>query len=268
MSPIGLVVADVDGTLLTPEKAVSQRSLAAIRRLREAGIAFTLASSRPPRGLGMLVEELGLVSPLAAYNGGMLVGPDLGLIEATPIPGDVALSVIEALGRLKLDIWLYRGSEWLVRDPEAPHVGREQGTVRFSPSVVRTFDGLHEGIVKIVGVCDDSGYAVAAQAELRERFTGRVVVGCSQPYYLDVTQAAANKGSALKRLSTLLGVPTGRIAAIGDTMTDVPMFAACGLGIAMGNADLAVRDAAKKVCASNAQEGFADAMERFVLGGV
>ena len=87
----------------------------------------------------------------------------------------------------------------------------------------------------------------------------------SQPYYLDVTHPLANKGHVITALSTLLGIPTTQIATIGDMPNDVLMFAHSGVSIAMGNASPDVQRTARFVTKTNTEEGFAFAMERFVL---
>ena len=97
-------------------------------------------------------------------------------------------------------------------------------------------------------------------------FGSAVSASTSQPYYLDVTHPDANKGNVIAYLSRSLGIATEQIAAIGDGPNDVLMFAVCGLSIAMGNASDVVRLGADEVTRSNDEDGFAYAMERFVLG--
>jgi Cof subfamily protein (haloacid dehalogenase superfamily) len=265
MSNIRLFIADVDGTLLTQQKVLTRRARSAVRSLREAGIAFAITSGRPPRGLSMLVGPLELTTPIAAFNGGMLVNPDLSPIEEQTLPASVVRQVMEAIGHHTLDVWVYRGTEWFVRDPEAPHVDHEQRTVGFPPTVVPTFDGLPEGVVKIVGVGDDLPLVARCETDVREQFGDHVSAARSQPYYLDVTHPNANKGAVVRRLSTLLGIPTAQIATIGDMPNDVLMFGLSGLSIAMGNASPDVQRAARRVTTSNEEEGFATAVERYVL---
>ena len=86
-------------------------------------------------------------------------------------------------------------------------------------------------------------------------------------YYLDVTDRLANKGQGMLELARSLGVPPAEVAVIGDGGNDVAMFEQAGLSIAMGNAQPAVKDKAHFVTDSNEAEGFAKAMERFILGG-
>jgi hydroxymethylpyrimidine pyrophosphatase-like HAD family hydrolase len=105
------------------------------------------------------------------------------------------------------------------------------------------------------------------EALVQARLGSRVSAARSQPYYLDVTHPDANKGTVIRRLSTLLEVPLEQIVTLGDMPTDVLMFGPSGLSIAMGNANLSVRRTARRITTSNDQEGFANAIERFVLSG-
>jgi Cof subfamily protein (haloacid dehalogenase superfamily) len=263
---VELVLADVDGTLVTPEKELTERAVAAVRRLGDAGIKFAVTSGRPPRGMAMLVEPLRLELPIAAFNGGLYARPDMSVIEERSIDGDLVAPAIALLGEHRLDVWLYRGADWLVRDASAPHIRKEADTVRFEPTVVESFDGITDGIAKIVGIGDDHARVAAAEAQARTRLGDRVSAARSQPYYLDVTHPDANKGAVVRWLSRKYEIPSSRIATLGDMPNDVLMFARSGLSIAMGNADHEVQRAARRVTASNSEEGFALAIERFVLG--
>ncbi|MGH2852953.1 MAG: Cof-type HAD-IIB family hydrolase [Solirubrobacteraceae bacterium] len=284
---IRLLLSDVDGTLVTPEKALTDASVEAVRRLGEAGVLFALTSGRPPRGMAMYVEPLGLSTPIAAFNGGMLVEPrmlvetgmraegerlpasadrEMAVIEQHTIPGELVAPTIALLESFSLGVWVYRGAEWYVRDPSGPHVEHEASTVQFAPTPIDSYDGLGEGVAKIVGVSDDHDAVARAAAAAHDRFGDTVSASRSQPYYVDVTHPAANKGSVVRWLAARYEIPIEAIATIGDMPNDVLMFAHSGLSIAMGNADREVQRAARRVAASNEQEGFAGAVERFILG--
>jgi Cof subfamily protein (haloacid dehalogenase superfamily) len=263
---IELVLADVDGTLVTDDKQLTDQSIAAVRNLKEAGIKFALTSGRPPRGMEMLVEPLELELPLAAFNGGLFARPDMSVIEERSIDADLVEAIVALIGQHDLDVWLYRGSDWLLRDKDAPHEKKEADTVRFEPTVVDSFDGMTERIAKIVGVGDDLDAVAEAEAAAREKFGKHVSAARSQPYYLDVTHPDANKGAVLHYFSREYDIPLERIATLGDQPNDMLMFADAGLSIAMGNAGEEVQRAATRVTESNEDEGFAIAIERYVLG--
>jgi Cof subfamily protein (haloacid dehalogenase superfamily) len=265
---IELVLADVDGTLVTDDKQLTERAIASVRALGEAGVKFAVTSGRPPRGMQMLVEPLSLSLPLAAFNGGLYARPDMTVIEERSIDPGLVEAIVELIGEHELDVWLYRGAEWLLRDPHVAHVAKEADTVRFAPTVVDSLDGIVEGIAKIVGVGgEDLDRVAEAEADARAKFGDSVSAARSQPYYLDVTHPEANKGAVLHHFSREYDVPLEKIATLGDQPNDTLMFKDAGLSIAMGNAGDDVQKAADEVTASNEQEGFALAIERYVLGG-
>jgi Cof subfamily protein (haloacid dehalogenase superfamily) len=267
MSAIRLLVADVDGTLVTDDKVLTEGSRQAVNRLRAAGIELCITSGRPPRGMAMLVEPLALTTPIAAFNGGLFVKPDLTtIIERRILPFAVASEVTDFLLHAGLDVWVYCGTEWFIRASDAPHVDREQATVRFAPTVLRELGGVLDEAVKIVGVSDDLPLVARCERDLRRHIGQHASAARSQPYYLDVTQPDANKGMALRFDSTFLKIPLEQIAAIGDMPNDVLMFGVGGLSIAMGNASSEVQRCARYVTASNQDEGFAHAVDTFLIG--
>jgi len=266
MTAIRLLVADVDGTLVTRQKALTARTREAVGRLRAAGVELAITSGRPPRGMAMLVGPLGLTTPIAAFNGGMFIQPDLTtVIEQCTLPRAVADEVIDYLLRAGLDAWVYRGADWFIRDPGADHVDREQATVQFAPTVIGDLGGVLDGAVKIVGVSDDHALVARAEGELRQRVGAHASAARSQPYYLDVTHPDANKGTVVRLDAQFLNIPVEQVAAIGDMPNDVLMFGVAGLGIAMGNASPEVQRAARRVTTSNEEEGFAHAVDAFIL---
>jgi Cof subfamily protein (haloacid dehalogenase superfamily) len=263
--PIRLLLADVDGTLVTPEKVLTDDAVAAVGELRRAGIRFAITSGRPPRGMAMLVGPLEIDTPVAAFNGGELVDRDMAVIEERVIDEDLVQPIAELLGDHGLVVWLYRGPQWYVPDPDGPHVAREAWTVKFEPTVMNGVAGLTDRVVKIVGVSDDHAAMADAVSAAHDRFGDHVTAATSQPYYLDVTHPDANKGAVARYLAAHFKITTDEIATIGDMPNDVLMFAHSGLSIAMGNADAEVKRAARRVTDSNEDEGFAKAVRRFLL---
>jgi beta-phosphoglucomutase family hydrolase/Cof subfamily protein (haloacid dehalogenase superfamily) len=266
VSRIRLLVADVDGTLLTGGKVLTAGTREAVAHLRSGGVELAITSGRPPRGMAMLIGPLGLTTPIAGFNGGMVVQPDLTtIVEQCTLSKAVASEVVDYMMHAGLDVWVYRGSDWFIRNAAAPHVAHEQATVQFPPTVIEDLGGVLDGAVKIVGVSDDRALVARTEAELRQWVGGNASAARSQPYYLDVTHPDANKGMVVRLDSRLLQVPLDQIAAIGDMPNDVLMFGVAGMGIAMGNASPEVQRAARHVTTSNEEEGFAHAVDHFIL---
>jgi hypothetical protein len=255
----------VDGTLVTQDKVLTDAAVDAVHRLHDAGVLFAVTSGRPPRGMQMLVDPLDLKTPIAAFNGGIVVDRDMHTIEQRSIPEDLVGQVVDLMKSFKLDVWLYRGADWYVTDPKGPHVDREAWTVKFDPTVVDDYKKLSDNVAKLVGVSDDHDAIEKASEAAHDQFGDHVTAAASQPYYLDVTHPDANKGFVARYLAKRYDLEESEIATMGDQPNDILMFAHSGLSIAMGNADPQVKKAARRVTASNEEEGFAKAIERFVL---
>ena len=255
----------MDGTLVTQDKVLTPDAIDAVRRLHDAGLRFAITSGRPPRGMQMLVDQLDLHTPIAAFNGGLLVDRKMNVIEQRTIPDDFVGQVIDLMKSFDLGVWIYRGADWYVTDPKGPHVDREAWTVKFDPTVVDDFDGLTDHVAKIVGISDDHDAVQKASEATHEKFGKHVTAAASQPYYLDVTHPDANKGFVARYLAKEYDLEESEIATMGDMPNDILMFDHSGLSIAMGNADPEAKEAADEITASNEDEGFAKAVDRFVL---
>ena len=263
---IRLMLADVDGALVTQDKILTDRAKAAAKALGAAGIDLAITSGRPPRGMKMLIEPLALTTAVAGFNGGVLVNPDLSVIESHTLDPAAAKEALKVILDKGLDAWVYTADEWLIRDKAAPHVAREAWTVKFEAKVVKDFgeEDLARS-VKIVGVSDDLALVAECEKAVQEALGDRASAARSQPYYLDVTHPMANKGAVVMTLARLMDISPRQIATIGDMPNDVTMFVKSGFSIAMGNASDEVKAKASAVTETNENEGFAKAMERFIL---
>lgn len=264
---ISALISDVDGTLVTKDKLLTPRAIAAVGKLRDAGIAFAITSARPPRGMLMLVGPLGLTTPMAGFNGGVIVRPDLSVVEQHLLAPEIARQAIDFMVANGAEPWVFDAERWMIRDPDGAYVDHERHTIGFPPTVVADFDVRPQGIGKIVGASSDFDQLAKSEIELRTQLGSQAFVARSQKYYLDVTHPDANKGAVVKSLSRILAVPQSEIATIGDGVNDVAMFEQSAFCIAMGNASPEVQAKADAVTDSNESDGFALAIERFLLPG-
>jgi Cof subfamily protein (haloacid dehalogenase superfamily) len=216
--------------------------------------------------MSMLIEPLGLRTAIAGFNGGVLVNPDLSVIESRTLDPASAKQTVKLILDKGLDVWVYTETEWLIRDMDAPHVTREAWTVKFDAKVVASFTDAHLAhAVKIVGVSDDLDLVVACEKAAQKTLGEKASAARSQPYYLDVTNPQANKGTVVETLSRLLNILPAQIVTMGDMPNDVLMFRKSGFSIAMANASDEVKAQASAVTDSNENEGFAKAVWNFVL---
>jgi hypothetical protein len=218
--------------------------------------------------MAMLIEPLRLDTPIAGFNGGVFTRPDLSVIETRTLAPDVARQAIDIIEHHGMDAWLYTGTDWLIHNADAPHVEREAWTVKFEPKVVRRYsDPDLDQAVKIVGVSDDHALVARCENDASAVLGTHASAKRSQPYYLDVTNPDANKGKVVDALVKFLDVQAAEVATIGDMPNDVLMFRRSGLSIAMGNASDEVKAQATAVTDSYNDEGFAKAVERYLLSG-
>lgn len=261
MTRTALVVSDVDGTLLTRNKTLTDGARAAVRRLHDAGIGFTITSSRPTVGLRFLVEPLAITLPLGAFNGSAIVDPQLNPIEQHLIPASAVERSLGVLNEFGIDIWLFTSDKWLTRNGDGEYVPNETRAIRANPTVVADFSPYLSSACKIVGSSADAELLQRCEAAVIEAVGAQATAVRSQSYYLDVTPPGCDKGTFVQAMARRLGISTDAVATIGDMENDLAMFRTSGLSIAMGNATDDVKKIATHVTASNEDEGFARAIE-------
>jgi Cof subfamily protein (haloacid dehalogenase superfamily) len=261
MTRIALVISDVDGTLLTKDKLVTDGARRAVRRLHEAGIGFTIVSSRPTIGMGFLLAPLAITLPIGTFNGSSIVDSQLKPIEQHLIPPAVAQRSLEVLRDFGVDIWLFTNDQWLTRNPDGEYLSHEKRAIRHDPTIVADFTPYLAAVCKIVGASSDAALLRHCEAAMKQAVGAQATAVRSQSYYLDITPGGHDKGTFVETIARRLGISTDAVATIGDMQNDLAMFANSGISFAMGNAADDVKRHATHVTASNENEGFAGAVE-------
>ena len=229
---ISLVLADVDGTLVTEEKVLTDRAPG--RRAQPARGRHPLRHhQRPPAARAWPCCSTPL--QLEHADRGLQRRPFRQAATSRSssrrrVPADVAAKAIELIRGHGLDAWVYRGNDWLITKADAPHVDREAWTVKFEPTVVADVAEKLDQVAKIVGVSDDLDKVKRCEADAQAAFGERATANRSQPYYLDVTQQGRQQGRCAWNICRATsGVPAAEIATIGDQPNDVLMFKRSGL---------------------------------------
>ena len=261
MTRIALVVSDVDGTLLTKDKTLTDASKRAVARLHAAGIGFTITSSRPTIGMRFLVEPLGITEPVGPFNGSSIVDPAMNPIEQHLIPVPAVQRSLDLLQQAGVDIWLFTNEQWLTKNPDGEYVPNEKRAIKADPTIVDDFAPYLSRACKVVGASSDFDLLARCETEMQKALGAQATAIRSQSYYLDITPPGQNKGTFVQAMARRLGIATDAVATIGDMHNDVAMFEASGLSFAMGNASDEVKSHAKRVTASNEDDGFAKAMD-------
>jgi hypothetical protein len=261
MTRIALVVSDVDGTLLTKDKTLTEGTRRAVRRLEESGVGFTITSSRPTIGMRFLIEPLQITLPVGAFNGSSIVDAQLNPIEQHLIPASAVQRSIDILDEFGVDVWLFTNDQWLARSGDGAYVPLEKRTIKADPIIVPDFTPYLSSACKLVGACADAALLQRCEAAMQKALGAQATAVRSQSYYLDVTPPGCDKGTFVQAMAKRLGVSTGAVATIGDMQNDLAMFRTSGISIAMGNATDDVKKLATHVTTSNADEGFAGAID-------
>lgn len=260
MTPVKLLISDVDGTLVTKDKRLTPASVEAVRKLRARGIQFSLTSSRPPFGMRMLREPLNLDLPMGAFNGSSIVRPDLSVDEQQTIPRSAVTTSLALFARYGVDVWIFTNEHWIIHRDDGQYVAHEKRTIDTDPLLITDDAPYLDKSCKIVGVSADFDLLARCEPELQAALGSEAHAARSQNYYLDVTPPGHDKGTFVKAMAKLLNIPPQAIATIGDMSNDLPMFRASGLSFAMGNATDAIKAQAIHVTASNEDDGFAKAV--------
>ncbi len=269
--PYRVLALDLDGTLLTDDLRITDRSRDAIRRARARGVAVLLASARPPRSMLRYHQQLGLDTPLVAYNGALVWDTVAGKpLFHEPLVRDAARALVVFLRRRdpELNISLECSDRWYI-DDLTEEVRRAIERYEVDPP---------HGVACLEKVLADEAEAISKVlfrgtmktveellASLPPDLAERLHVTTSGDWFCEVMAAGATKAAAIEWAAAHLGLGPGSVMAIGDSPNDIPMLRAATLGVAMGNASPTVIAAADVVTASNNEDGVAQAIDRYLL---
>ena len=257
MNTYSIVLLDIDGTLVDSKDQVSQNTKLLLHHLEQKGIPIILCSARSPSGVEMVVQEVGLHSPIVCYGGSLLLDAQRNIIQDVGIDREAAVAFKQFAGREfpHITVSSYMYDIWLVdriddpniqlvaqRNQCTPLVGELESAVHTVPHVHKLLCmGAPEEITRL--------QARAAQAfpDLQFARSGTI--------YLEVLAKDVSKRTAMEQLQTYYQVENHKIVAMGDYFVDIEMLRHAGLGIAMGNAPDAVKQATAQVTASCDEEG-------------
>ena len=263
-----LIAMDLDGTLNNDEKRITPRTRDALMAAQAAGIRLALASARPSPGLYKERDALRMQEHrgvLMSYNGGRIVDAATGeTLFETSMPMEAAREVLRALEKLPVTPILDDGRQFYVTDRNGYKVDYECRNNNMSCVEVENLaEFLQFAPVKILMSVDPAAIA-GVQAQIAQLLPAELAVVQTAAFYLEVIPRAIDKGRGLVQICRALGLRPAEVIAFGDAENDIPMLRAAGVGVAMGNADPAVKAAADMVTLSNNEDGIAYALEKLL----
>lgn len=264
---IRLVAMDLDDTLLRDDWTISPRVVKAIQKAQALGVKMTIATGRMPISARPYAEQLGLDVPVITYHGAMIQQVLSGdILFRRVIPSALATEIVEDVaGRgvyaqvyLKDRVITPRINDWSRDYERIAKVRIEQADL----SILLSQEP--EGVEKILLMAEEAELDQLAPL-LRQCYGEKVHITKSKSCFLELTHCSVNKGVALAALAERLGIAQEDVMAIGDSFNDLEMIKYAGLGVAMGNARLEIKEQADIITASNEEDGVAEAIERYII---
>lgn len=269
-STIELVAIDMDGTLLDPAHKLTPRVKQAIAEARALGVHIVLTSGRPVPGLAPFLQELGIEGDddyCIACNGGLVqrIGPRETVVEY-PLSFDDFVYCEQVAREIGVHFQALDAQRMYTPNQDISIYTVADSHLSRMPLSYRRVADMDPGMsfIKLMMI-DEPEVLDAAIARLPTALTERFAVLKSAPFFLEVFDRRAGKGPSLQKLAEHLGIDRANVMAIGDQENDLTMLQYAGTSVAMGNAIDAVKATARFETATNADEGVARAIERFVL---
>lgn len=260
-----LIVADLDGTLMGDDITISPAVIAAVRAAMECGLYFTIATGRTFGGTRAFADQLGVNAPLILYQGAEIRHAETGeVLHQVTVPLPWAHEFIATVSEqgLHLNVYLDDRAYAAQETPESQFYASLQGGRVYAVGDLLRF--VDRPPMKMLIIGEPARLDQLAPA-LRAQFAGRLQIVRSYARFLEAIPAGVSKGHGLAWLARYLGIRQEETVAIGDNDNDVEMVQWAGLGIAMGNASAAVKQAADLIAPPVAHDGVAWAIETHIL---
>jgi len=268
MTKYRLLAADLDGTLLDETYSVKSELLSVLREARKKGIELLVATGRLYPSALPFVKDLGVRLPVIASNGAVVKNPETDeLIQHLPLDRELAVEALKLTSGGSAQRFVN------IRDnfyTDATDID----TKKYSESLRINFERrvpLEEVVTEdptMVVIRDREDEIARLTERLRQHFGTRVYLANSKPFFLDINHPQVSKGAALLNLCRIIGVRPAEVVAIGDGWNDVEMFRVAGVGAAVANAPLLLKEEADYVCVNPSYQGVIEVIERFFLGAL
>lgn len=263
-----LIALDMDGTLLTEDKIVSERTKKAIENARNQGKYVVLCSGRPIEGINRYLEELGMTSEedyVISFNGAIVQHAKSREVISRNVLSGEDLHYLYNISK-ELGVNIHAFSKYGCITPKMSTYSEHEGKINGIPVIITDYNAVpnDEEIVKIMLV-DDEEILEEAIKKLPQEVYEKYTVVRSAPFFTEYLNKDANKGTGVEMLAKHLGIKRDEVICVGDAGNDIHMIEYAGLGVAMGNAFPEVKEIADYITASNEDDGVAEVIEKFML---
>lgn len=264
---IRYIALDLDGTLTNEEKVITPLTMKALLDAQQRGIRLILASGRPPYGMRPLARQLQMAEHdglLLCYNGGHIEEVSTGkvLVEQS-LPDEYLPQLHQWQEESELTLMSYYEDHIYTEHPDNMYV--HQSARNNKMQITRLHDFVSE-MPRPINKClmvGDPAIVPEWEAKMQKAMEGKMHICRSTPYFIEMLPLGIDKGIALQKLMPQLGLSTDNLMAFGDSFNDIDMLKAAGIGIAMANAEDAIKAVADYVTDSNEEDGVAKALLHF-----
>lgn len=264
--PIKLVAIDLDGTLLTSAKQVSERTVKALRCLPGSGVKVVIASARPPRSVRPVFRALGLDTLQINYNGALIWDePKRRAIFHRPMSGHLVREIIDTARGMFDEVLVSCEvlDRWFTDRDDHSHT-TETGKL-FKPDVICSLDEFCDRPITKLMLLGDPKMLLKLMPALDEEFGQIVTILHADEDLIQIMDNRVSKAIALKKVAATYRIDPEQIMAIGDAPNDVGMLQLAGVAIAMDNAHHLVKAEADWIAPSNDDHGVHAALVRYGL---
>lgn len=264
---IRLIALDLDGTLTNERKEITPVTLDALMKAQRQGIRLCLSSGRPPYGMRPLAEQLQMKrygGILLCYNGGHVEDCQTGeVLVEKPLSPALLPHLHDFQQRSGMTLMTYHESHIYTEHPDDPYV---QQSSRNNKMAVRHVENFIRDTPRPLNKCLMVGSPELVpqwEKTMQHEMEGRMNICRSTPYFIELLPPGIDKGHALSQVMRHIGTEPGNMMAFGDSYNDITMIQTAGIGIAMGNAEEAVKAVADYTTDTNEADGIAKALLHF-----
>lgn len=261
---IQIVFSDIDGTFLTNDHKVTEKTAAAVKSLLSKKIPFVLVSARMPEAIYPITEKIGVKIPIISYSGGLVLTEDEKILYDKKILAEDTKNVLQEISARWSDITVnyYSGRKWFVRDNSDKRVVREMNITSATAENANFENLLEKNILpnKIL-IMTEPPICEEMEKELEKKFENLNVVRSSK-ILLEIMDKTVTKAEGIEILLKHYNFSAENSVAFGDNYNDVEMLKFVGCGIAMGNAPDDVKKIAKEITTSNEEDGIYNFLAR------
>ncbi len=259
-----LIAVDIDGTLYNSQSQLTDRTISAVKSAIKKGCYFVLSTGRPYEGVSKIIKALSLENmPYILYNGAMVMIGGEKIYSLTIDPSDAKKVVDE--GHKRGATMICWSNNQLYAEFYNEKIEFYKNISGVEPIIVESLaDVAEQGITKFVWY-DTVELTNKNHAELKEKLGATLNVHPSRVDFLEFVNKDCSKAKAMAIINEKLNLKREETVAIGDGFNDLPMLEFAGLGVAMANANQAVKDRCGLVTDSNDNDGVATFIEKYIL---